>query len=497
MSDQVEALKGVAEGALREAADLAVSLDDRSRTLTERGREHVGHLTQAAGSLESIEERVSQAMAERSAAIEGVLSRIEERSSTVEAQTARFNAAVEETIRTAEERARSLGASLSETARNAGVTVASEFERLRGGASSEGERTTQVVQAAIATASQQMMEVFGTASSRFGESVTAMREMAAEIRRELDATRADLQRGVLEIPRETQDATGEMRRVVSDQIKALNELSALVVRSNRSIDVAQPGPVAKPSAPVQAAVVTSPTAPQNTARTTEPGAGAEAQRNGGQKGDPKPQGAAQAGPAPSRSVATVPVEPTKASDVTRVGAAPRRDEVRGGRDNRGWLSDLLTRASIDEGADEDVGKAVPAAAKPAPSNALPAPSGVKPAAERRATTLDTLTTDIAKMIDHPTAVDLWERYRRGEPNLFDRKLYTLQGRQTFEEIRRRYATDADFHRTVDRYVSEFERLLGDVSKNDRDSRRADAYLTSETGKVYTMLAHASGRFDGA
>ena len=35
-----------------------------------------------------------------------------------------------------------------------------------------------------------------------------------------------------------------------------------------------------------------------------------------------------------------------------------------------------------------------------------------------------------------------------------------------------------------------------VSKNDRDSKRADAYLTSETGKVYTMLAHASGRFEG-
>lgn len=101
------------------------------------------------------------------------------------------------------------------------------------------------------------------------------------------------------------------------------------------------------------------------------------------------------------------------------------------------------------------------------------------------------------MIEHQTAVELWERYRRGEPNLFDRRLYTAQGRQTFEEIRRRYAADAEFRRTVDRYVGEFERLLGEVSKNDRDSRRADAYLTSETGKVYTMLAHASGRFEGA
>ena len=47
----------------------------------------------------------------------------------------------------------------------------------------------------------------------------------------------------------------------------------------------------------------------------------------------------------------------------------------------------------------------------------------------------------------------------------------------------------------DRYVEEFERLLAEVSRDDRDSILAKTYLTSETGKVYTMLAHASGRFD--
>jgi len=49
--------------------------------------------------------------------------------------------------------------------------------------------------------------------------------------------------------------------------------------------------------------------------------------------------------------------------------------------------------------------------------------------------------------------------------------------------------------TVDRYVSEFERLLDEVSRDDRGQVVARTYLTSETGKVYTMLAHAAGRFD--
>jgi hypothetical protein len=92
-------------------------------------------------------------------------------------------------------------------------------------------------------------------------------------------------------------------------------------------------------------------------------------------------------------------------------------------------------------------------------------------------------------------VELWDRYKRGERKVFTRRLYTLQGQQTFEEVRRKYRGDAEFRETVDRYVDEFERLLGEVARNDRDSVVAKTYLTSETGKVYTMLAHATGRFD--
>ena len=97
------------------------------------------------------------------------------------------------------------------------------------------------------------------------------------------------------------------------------------------------------------------------------------------------------------------------------------------------------------------------------------------------------------MIDHEAAVELWDRYKRGESKVFTRRLYTLQGQQTFDEIRRKYARDGEFKQTVDRYVEEFERLLAEVSRDDRDSMLTKTYLTSETGKVYTMLAHASGR----
>jgi hypothetical protein len=65
----------------------------------------------------------------------------------------------------------------------------------------------------------------------------------------------------------------------------------------------------------------------------------------------------------------------------------------------------------------------------------------------------------------------------------------------FDEVRRKYEGDPEFKATVDRYVEEFERLIAEVSRDSRDKTVANGYLTSQTGKVYTMLAHASGRFD--
>ena len=93
-------------------------------------------------------------------------------------------------------------------------------------------------------------------------------------------------------------------------------------------------------------------------------------------------------------------------------------------------------------------------------------------------------------------MELWERHRRGEQNVFTRRLYTLQGQQTFDEIRKKYQRDAKFRAAVDRYVGDFEKLLAEVKRKNGDNATAsNAYLVSDTGKVYTMLAHASGRFD--
>ena len=80
-------------------------------------------------------------------------------------------------------------------------------------------------------------------------------------------------------------------------------------------------------------------------------------------------------------------------------------------------------------------------------------------------------------------------------NLFTRRLYTLQGQQTFDEIRKKYQRDEDFRTAVDRYIARFREAARRGQPQQQGRNAGNAYLTSDTGKVYTMLAHASGRFD--
>ncbi len=101
--------------------------------------------------------------------------------------------------------------------------------------------------------------------------------------------------------------------------------------------------------------------------------------------------------------------------------------------------------------------------------------------------------ELARAMDHHTAAEVWQRFRAGERGVLGRHLYNVDGQATFDEISRRYNRDGDFRTTVDRYIADFERLLRDAEQTDPEGRVLQNYMTSETGRVYLLLAHASGR----
>ena len=299
--------------------------------------------------------------------------------------------------------------------------------------------------------------MFNQSAGRFTEIMQGMKQMATEMQQELETTRAELRRGILELPQETAESTAQMRRVIVDQIEALAELNRIVARHGRSLDATEP--LRREAEPLYAA---------NTGR--------------GQVRQMRPDTAPPPPQTPPRDITGAPA---------RRPNAPTLSPVPGGKDenngrNSGWLSDLLTRASRDESR---------AGTLPPPQPPREAPRAEERPARDAIDSIDSLSVDIARMIDHDAAAELWERYKRGERGVFTKRLYTLQGQKAFDEIRNKYRSDPEFRQTVEHYIHEFERLLDDVSRGDRGPAVARNYLVSDTGKVYTMLAHAAGRFD--
>ena len=281
-------------------------------------------------------------------------------------------------------------------------------------------------------------DVVEAATKRFADATEDMRRTAGSIKTELESTRAELKKGVLDMPEEAKESTTAIRRAVTEQINALKELSAIVAKSGRTVDVSDVS-------------LRTPQPPRRPA--------------------PQPEPQLPLGGAGLRGTL----------DIERPAEAqPAREPASRGQQG-GWVRDLLTGASREQ-------QPARPAAQPEP-RAVPAQRSPHHVVE----SLNSLSVDIARAIDHDASIELWNRYRQGERDVFTRRLYTLKGQQTFDEIRRKYQSDGEFRSAVDRYCDDFEKLLNDVSRNDRDNIMTQTYLSSDTGKVYTMLAHAAGR----
>lgn len=279
-------------------------------------------------------------------------------------------------------------------------------------------------------------------SERLGATMFRIGGAAKDAGRSLHVATDDLERRMEELPEEAAAGARALREVIEEQVSALAAIAEIVVRHARTLDKTAPAP----SAP-------SPTGPLPVVEA----------RLATQMGPPVMRGAK-----PTSSVSAPPAIPLKGGK-----SAGRR-----------WgISELLAAAGGKE-----------TAAPPAEG------AGGKDEAESEfhrtslhvIETLQSLAIDLDRALEQSPPVELWHRYQSGERNVFARRLYNLNGRELYDQIAAKYRTESEFREIVDRFIQLFERLLTAASERDRDDILAETYLTSDTGKVYMILAQASG-----
>ena len=423
---------------------------------------HGRDLAKAVEVIDLSNQRTEDSVNERRVQLDSLIATLDIRTEDLEKRLSRFSGLLDESLEAASTRAREVARLVSEASAEGTRAISEQYERVRENAEEERQRTAEAMRAIYEQTAGDTQTLFRGANERFAETVQGMKQMATEMQRELEATRGELRRGVFELPQEAAESAAQIRRVIVDQIEALAELNRIVARHGRSLDTVEP--VRRVREEPTLSVVGG----RNEAHNELP-----------------PRDDSPARPVQRTETASFapPARRAEAPSPTSTPIAP----------GRGWLTDLLNRASREEGEPPREFPREPA--RESVPEFAPARGNEERTPRHTIESLDSLSVDIARMIDHDAAADLWDRYKRGERNVFTRRLYTLQGQQAFDDIRKKYRADREFKQTVDRYISEFERLLDEVSRDDRGQVVARTYLTSETGKVYTMLAHAAGRFD--
>jgi hypothetical protein len=423
LSGQADLLKNVSENLLTQV-----------NTVTGRF-ENQGHvIMRAANALETANFRIDTTLQNRHRELADTLNKLTGKAEQLDDVMRGYAQSVESSMNEAELRTRALTDQMARGAVTHSQAALEEIERVRRETEAHASRALEDMRSKFAHVSREVSEQMGTLTSRVTESSDDLRSRAQMAAAQFEAEQARLRAEAGRLPDVTRQSSDAMRRALTDQIRALEQLSTLSTREARLHDVRPPV-----SAPI-------PLAPSLTSTVMQ-----EARNHG------MPIGAHAGAPAP-----LTPQPPQHQPMPTPAPPGPPSAQSR-------WsLGDLLARASDEPGADR--GPPASPAASPHINIEI-----------------------IARAIDPNTAAAIWARFRSGQRGIMVRSIYSAEGRTTFDEISRRYGADPDFQATVNRFMVDFEDLLRDADQRDPSGQTVQSHLVSNSGRVYLFLAHASGR----
>jgi hypothetical protein len=452
LTAQTHALREVSSGLLEQIHNLTQRFENQGQAILS-----------AAKALDSSNTKIDSILESRHQAIIGLLHAVNTKGADLDNMMRSYAGMVESALSNAETRAKQVGSALARDTAGQAQQALSQIERLREEAQAHTARAVGDLKSSFETVITQIGRQLEQMRGQFDNASRGMRDAAQKTATDLDSLRQEMQRRMEGLPQQTAQATAAIRKALSDQLKEIEAITPVLTRPQIP---SSPEPYRQPQLPPrrnpfrgdEGRVPQYDAPPQH--RFDAPDDTSEA---------PLDLGAVAGSLSQQMSAAQ---HPERRGPGGQAQPEFRQPERR--REGGGWsVGDLLTNAD-------------------APGYPPQRPDPFAPRASRPQAAAGGLRLDeIARAIDRRTADEVWQRFRAGERGVLGRHLYSVDGQQTFDEISQRYDRDGEFRATVDRYIGDFERLLRDAEQSDPSVMQS--YMTSETGRVYLLLAHASGR----
>ncbi|MFZ2019319.1 MAG: methyl-accepting chemotaxis protein, partial [Methyloceanibacter sp.] len=473
LTSQTQTLREVSRGLL-----------DQIHGLTQRFENQGQAILTAAKALDSSNTKIDSILEGRHQAIIALLHTVNTKAQDLDNMMRSYAGMMENTLSQAEHRAKQVGTALARDTAGQAQAALNQIERLREEAQSHTNRAVTDLKGSFEQIITQIGRQLEQMRGQFDTTSRGMHEVAQKTATDLDGLRQEMQKRMETLPEQTAQTTAAIRKALDQQVKEIEAITPALTRAAAQAAV-QAAPAPMPAAPM-------PTAPMQ-------GGGGDPFRRGGQGQAPSagfdlPPVGRPAGFTPATATGQYDMPPMPKFDVrgrqVASGEGGDMDQVTNS------LAQQLGGTSYSPQGGGARGGNFGMSDMPEPGYGAGqsfANRGVQQAASPLGGGNQLRLDELARAIDQRTASDVWYRFRSGDRGALGRHIYSLDGQATFDEIARRYDRDADFRVTVDRYIGDFERLLGEAEASDPDGRMLQNYLVSETGRVYLLLAHASGR----
>ncbi len=148
---------------------------------------------------------------------------------------------IEESLATSETRSKDIGRIVSEQTAVAATNLEQEIKKLEASSGGQIGQAARILREQHERSMTAMNEMLSATASDFQQTAQDMRITAQQVVKDIDTARGELKRAILDLPEETRSNADAMRRVVADQIAALNTLAEVVKRQTGTLDVSGPG----------------------------------------------------------------------------------------------------------------------------------------------------------------------------------------------------------------------------------------------------------------
>src|SRR5580698_1993257 len=178
LEDQLSVFNTKTSRALADLGSLSSQFDTHGQALVE-----------AAAVVEHSNRNTTASLAERKSALESLVTTIDLRTADLDQRLSRFTGLLDESLAAAEERARDIARVVAETAGAGSAAISRQFEAVRAAAEEERRQTSDAMAELYQQSTQEADGMFKQSAERFAHMVQSMKQMAAEMHLELEATR--------------------------------------------------------------------------------------------------------------------------------------------------------------------------------------------------------------------------------------------------------------------------------------------------------------------